>query len=230
MFQDLGTSNGHRNISYLLTKLFQSHIFIDSAACKGNSSVLSTSILFSCFHFDIMSLLSSLRGFKKSDCESKILILGFDNAGKTTILQFLSGEEIRNNFTPGFNLQSLTNENFRFLAWGIDGRENMRPIWRNYFDHADGLIFVIDSVDRNRMQEIGQELQYLFEDDKLAGIPVLIFANKQDFLRALSAIEISNALMLHSIRDRDWCIIPSCSRTGEGLQEGMKWLVQTIQK
>jgi ADP-ribosylation factor-like protein 3 len=78
--------------------------------------------------------------------------------------------------------------------------------------------------------ESNQELQQLLEDDKLAGVPTLIFANKQDLLQALPADEISDTMNLHLIRDRPWCIMASSAKTGEGLQEGMEWLVQTIQK
>ncbi|CAG9332401.1 unnamed protein product [Blepharisma stoltei] len=178
-----------------------------------------------------MGLLSLLRSLKQNDREARILVLGLDNAGKTTILRALSEEDINHIIpTQGFNIKSLVHEGFKLNVWDIGGQETIRPYWRNYFDHTDGLVFVIDSADRNRLQEAGQELQSLLEDDKLAGTPALVFANKQDLLQALPADEISDALNLHLIRDRQWCIMASSARTGEGLQEGMEWLVQTIQK
>ena len=119
--------------------------------------------------------------------------------------------------------------------WDIGGQSTIRPYWRNYFDHTDALVYVIDSADRRRIQECSQELTTLLTDEKLAGIPLLVFANKQDLLQALPAdevshIQISDSLQLHLIRDRVWSIVACSAKTGEGLQEGMEWLVKTIQK
>ena len=172
-----------------------------------------------------------LRSLKRDEREARILVLGFDNAGKTTILKALSEEDITHIMpTQGFNIKSLVKEGFKLNVWDIGGQSTIRPYWRNYFEHTNGLVFVIDSADRNRLVESSQELQNLLEDDKLAGVPTLIFANKQDLLQALPADEISDTMNLHLIRDRPWSIMASSAKTGEGLQEGMEWLVQTIQK
>jgi ADP-ribosylation factor-like protein 3 len=176
-------------------------------------------------------LLSLLRSLKRDEREARILVLGLDNAGKTTILKALSEEDITHIMpTQGFNIKSLVKEGFKLNVWDIGGQSTIRPYWRNYFEHTNGLVFVIDSADRNRLVESNQELQQLLEDDNLAGVPTLIFANKQDLLQALPADEISDTMNLHLIRDRPWCIMASSAKTGEGLQEGMEWLVQTIQK
>ncbi|CAM9379352.1 unnamed protein product [Ectocarpus sp. 13 AM-2016] len=82
-------------------------------------------------------------------------------------------------------------EDFKLNVWDIGGQKSIRPYWRNYFDQTDALIYVIDSADRRRMDETGVELGQLLEEEKLAGIPVLIFANKQDLLSALSSDEVS---------------------------------------
>ena len=87
---------------------------------------------------------------------------------------------------------------------------------------------MIDSADRRRMEETGVELAQLLEEDKLAGIPLLIFANKQDLLNALPPQDISKGLNLHTIRDRMWNIQACSAKTGEGLQEGMEWVVEKI--
>jgi ADP-ribosylation factor-like protein 3 len=108
------------------------------------------------------------------------------------------------------------------------GQKSIRPYWRNYFDQTDALIYVIDSADRRRMEETGVELGQLLEEDKLAGIPLLIFANKQDLLNALPPQDISKGLNLSTIRDRMWNIQACSAKTGEGLQEGMEWVVEKI--
>jgi ADP-ribosylation factor-like protein 3 len=167
---------------------------------------------------------------KRDEREARILVLGLDNAGKTTILKTLSEEDITHIMpTQGFNIKSLIHEGFKLNVWDIGGQSTIRPYWRNYFEHTDGLVYVIDSADRRRLEEAGRELQTLLEEDKLAGTPILIFANKQDLIQALPADEITDALSLHLIRDRPWSIMACSARTGEGLQEAMEWLVKTIQ-
>jgi small GTP-binding protein len=104
--------------------------------------------------------------------------------------------------TQGFNIKSLMQNEFKLNVWDIGGQKSIRPYWRNYFDQTDALIYVIDSADRRRMEETGIELAQLLEEDKLAGVPMLIFANKCDLLNALTVSEISAGLNLHTIRDR----------------------------
>ena len=115
-------------------------------------------------------------------------------------------------------------------VWDIGGQKTIRPFWSNYFESSDCLIYVIDSSDRRRLEESGSELNELLVEDKLANIPLLIFANKQDLLQAVPADEISEMLSLHNIRDRSWTIQACSAKAGEGLQEGMEWVVQNIQK
>lgn len=75
---------------------------------------------------------------------------------------------------------------FKLNVWDVGGQKSIRPYWRNYFESTDAMIYVIDSGDRRRLEETGIELQQLLEEDRLLGIPLLIFANKQDLLTALS--------------------------------------------
>jgi len=178
-----------------------------------------------------MGLLSILKKLKKNEKEARILVLGLDNAGKTTILKKLSEEDITHIMpTQGFNIKSLVHDGFKLNVWDIGGQKSIRPYWSNYFESTDALVFVIDSSDRRRLEESGAELGELLSEDKLGGIPLLVFANKQDLVQARSAPEISEALALHEIRDRSWNIQAASAKQGEGLQEGMEWLVSTIEK
>jgi len=174
-------------------------------------------------------LLSLLRQLKKSEGEARILVLGLDNAGKTTILKKLSDEDITT-ITPtqGFNIKSLMHEGFKLNVWDIGGQKSIRPYWRNYFDQTDALMYVIDASDRKRLEETGEELSQLLEEDKMAGVPLLVLANKQDLLNALPANEVADGMNLFSIRDRPWQIQPCSAKNGSGLSEGMEWLVKQV--
>ncbi len=131
--------------------------------------------------------------------------------------------------TQGFNIKSVVKDGFKLNVWDVGGQREIRPYWRNYFDNTDALVYVIDSADRARLEEVNTELtRLLTEEDKLSGVPVLVFANKQDLLSALSAADISIGLGLPSIKDRPWQIQACSAKTGEGLQEGMEWLIKIV--
>ncbi|CAK4687047.1 hypothetical protein LEN26_016406 [Aphanomyces euteiches] len=176
-----------------------------------------------------MGLLTLLRKLKKDDSEARILVLGLDNGGKTTILKKLSEEDISHIMpTQGFNVKSLQVDGFKLNMWDIGGQKTIRPYWRNYYEQTDALIYVIDSADRRRLEETGIELNALLEEEKLCSACLLVFANKQDLLNALPASEIATALNLSSIRNRPYQIQACSAKTGEGLQEGMEWIVGKV--
>merc|ERR1712176_538980 len=103
-------------------------------------------------------------------------------------------------------IKSLVHETFKLNVWDIGGQKSIRPYWSNYFESSDALVYVIDSSDRRRLEESGSELNELLNEDKLGGVPLLIFANKQDLLQAVPADEISETLKLADIKDRTWTI------------------------
>jgi len=177
-----------------------------------------------------MGLFDKLLG-KKPEVECRFLLLGLDNAGKTSILKKLSDEEISHIMpTQGFNIKTMAKEGFKLTVWDIGGQKAIRPYWKHYYDNTDALIYVIDSADRRRVQETGVELNALMEEQKLAGVPLLVFANKQDLLNAMPAKELAETMQLHNIRDRHWSIQPASAKDGSGLQQGMKWVIEVIKK
>merc|ERR1712100_80098 len=115
-------------------------------------------------------------------------------------------------------------------VWDIGGQRKIRPYWRNYFDDTDVLIYVIDSADQKRFEETGEELAELLEEAKLKGVAVLIYANKQDLHTAAKASDIATGLNLHTIRERAWQIQPCSAVTGEGVKDGMEWVIKTVSK
>nr|CAD7196345.1 unnamed protein product [Timema douglasi] len=175
-------------------------------------------------------LLSILRKLKSSpEKELRLLLLGLDNAGKTTLLKSLASEDIAHvTPTQGFNIKSVQSEGFKLNVWDIGGQRKIRPYWRNYFENTDVLIYVIDSSDRKRLDETGQELEELLSEDKLVNVPLLIYANKQDLLHAAPAAEIAERLGLHTIKDRPWQIQACSATVGEGVKVHL--LVALLQK
>jgi ADP-ribosylation factor-like protein 3 len=128
-----------------------------------------------------------------------------------------------------FNIKSLQQDGFKLNVWDIGGQKAIRPYWRNYFDGSDAIIYVIDSADKRRMEECTQELNELLQEEKLAGVPLLIMANKQDLMTAMKPADISELLHLTQIRDRQWQIQPSSAKTGAGLQEGIEWMLKVVE-
>ncbi|XP_043783282.1 ADP-ribosylation factor-like protein 2 isoform X1 [Cervus elaphus] len=154
---------------------------------------------------------------------------GLDNAGKTTILKKFNGEDIDTiSPTLGFNIKTLEHRGFKLNIWDVGGQKSLRSYWRNYFESTDGLIWVVDSADRQRMQDCQRELQNLLVEERLAGATLLIFANKQDLPGALSSNAIREALELDSIRSHHWCIQGCSAVTGENLLPGIDWLLDDI--
>jgi len=173
-----------------------------------------------------------LRSLKsKPGKELRILLLGLDSAGKTTLLKCLASED-PSHITPtqGFNIKSVVSSNFKLNVWDIGGQRKIRPYWKNYFENTDILIYVIDSSDTPRFEETGMELAELLEEEKLCGVPVLIYANKQDLINAANASDIAQGLQLNTIRDRTWQIQPCSALTGEGVKDGVNWVINTIEK
>lgn len=152
-------------------------------------------------------------------------------AGKTTILYKLKlGEKVSTVPTIGFNVESVHYKNVSFTVWDIGGQDKLRPLWKFYFEHTQGLIFVVDSNDKQRIMEVREELHKLMADPELQTVKLLVLANKCDLPNAMSTAEMADKLMLPSLRNRTWFIQSCCAVTGEGLYEGLDWLAATLRK
>ena len=162
--------------------------------------------------------------------ERRILILGLDNAGKTTILYRLQRDEVIKTVpTVGFNVETVQYKNIKFQVWDLGGQTAIRPYWRCYYPNTDCVIYVVDSADRDRLTEdCKNELHLLLEEEELQKKPLLVFANKQDMDGSLDAAEISTSLDLTSIRERQWHIQSCSAKEGQGLEEGLQWVADNI--
>ncbi|RZC54928.1 hypothetical protein C5167_013779 [Papaver somniferum] len=163
--------------------------------------------------------------FAKRDM--RILMVGLDAAGKTTILYKLKLGEIVTK-ARRFNVETVEYKNVSFTVWDVGGQDKIRPLWRHYFQNTQGLIFVIDSNDRERIVEARDEIHRMLSEEELRDATLLVFANKQDLPNAMSVAEITDKLGLHSLRLRRWYIQSACATSGEGLYEGLDWLSNNI--
>jgi len=166
------------------------------------------------------------RTFGKKDI--RIVMLGLDAAGKTTILYKLNrGEVVTTIPTIGFNVETVEfscKSLVSFTTFDLGGRTPMRIMWRHYFQNCDALIFVVDSNDRDRIEDAREELFKVLQEEELRDVKVLVFANKQDLPGAMAVSELTAKLGLFRLRKREWFIFGSCAISGEGLNEGLDWL------
>ncbi|WVQ77142.1 hypothetical protein IAR50_006825 [Cryptococcus sp. DSM 104548] len=176
-----------------------------------------------------MGLLTIIRKNKAKSKEMRVLFLGLDNAGKTTILKKLNNEDISDiSPTLGFNIKSLIRDGYTLNIWDVGGQRTLRPYWRNYFESTDAVVWVVDSSDRMRMKDCRDELKELLQEERLAGATLLVFANKQDLDGSLSLEEIRDTLELKNIVSHRWVVYPCSAFTGKGLDLGMDWLVKEV--
>ena len=159
----------------------------------------------------------------KQQC--RILMVGLDAAGKTTILyQLKLGEMTQTKPTLGFNVETVSYKNIEFMVWDMGGQDRIRQLWRHYYKNAQALIFVVDSADEERLKEAKEELHKLMQEDELKDSVLLVYANKQDMDEALSVQQIADGLELTSLEGRVWYIQACSASTGDGVSDGLDWL------
>ncbi|KAL9028348.1 MAG: hypothetical protein Q9196_003275 [Gyalolechia fulgens] len=172
-------------------------------------------------------MLSILRKARLKDKEMRILMLGLDNAGKTTIVKRLMNEDV-NTVSPtlGFIIRTIDYEGYKLNIWDVGGQKTLRTYWRNYFEKTDALIWVVDAADRFRTKDCRRELAGLLQEERLMGASLLVFSNKTDIEDSMSDEDIRKALALDAIKTHRWTIIQCSAITGFNLQEGVKWVVE----
>jgi len=176
-----------------------------------------------------ISLLGQSRMFSKGMAGTRLLMNGLDAAGKTTILYKMRfGEIVTTIPTIGFNVETVDIANVCLTVWDVGGPDKIRPLWRHYYQNTTGLIWVVDSNDRERLSETQEELSRSLREDELRDTVLLVFANKQDLPNSMSVEEITDRLGLHQMRSRKWHIQACCATSGDGLYEGFSWISQVL--
>lgn len=176
-----------------------------------------------------------------ADKEMRILMVGLNGAGKTTILEKISnlglGDIVTTTPTLGFIVETLEYKNISFTAWDLGGEDKVRALWRHYYHNIQGIIFVLDSSDHSRVDEARDELHRILNEDELKDAVLLLYANKCEVMGKMHGIEIVNKLDLISLFQRQcqcqrqrriWTIEPICANLGLQIYSGLYWLSENI--
>ncbi|KAJ1532083.1 hypothetical protein ONE63_000712 [Megalurothrips usitatus] len=158
--------------------------------------------------------------------EMRVVFLGLDGAGKTSILFKLKQNEFTAEIpTIGFNVESIEYKNLKLTVWDVGGQHKLRPLWKHYYLNTQAVVFVVDSSDPDRFPEALGELAKLISEKELKDASLLVLANKQDLPTSESIERVADELTLNKLCcGRSWHIQACDAQSGNGLHEGLDWL------
>ena len=174
-----------------------------------------------------------------SNKSGKLLLLGLDNAGKTTLLQCLKTGNFMQ-FEPSKSYQTidLTIEGIHFSAFDLGGHDIARQSWSDYFLNANAIVFMVDAAAQDRFAEAKAELDKLLQDEALKDVPFLILGNKIDIPTSVPKDQLAQALGIYNETSETATSVPPgqrairifmCSiKMKSGYAEGFRWLAKFI--
>jgi small GTP-binding protein len=169
---------------------------------------------------------SSIFASKK---DVRILLVGLDAVGKTTIMYKLKmNETVKTIPTVGFNVETMSYKNLTMTMWDVGGQDRIRALWDHYYPGTDAVIYVVDSADTERLDQSANELHKMLEHDDLKNAHVLVYANKQDLNGAISPNEVAEKMRMSSLKGRLWNVQGTSAVVGSGLTEGLDWLAKIM--
>ena len=177
-------------------------------------------------------LFTSFISLFKTKKELRFLMVGLDRAGKSTIVATMQiGKPVPAPVKPtiGFNLEEITFQSLKLKVWDISGQERYRALWKHYYEGSNGIVFVIDCTDKERIGEVRDEFHRVLIEQDLSYVRILVFANKQDLPDAMNGKEIKAALGLGPEYESKVKIQESSAKNNTGLIEGFTWLVNEIE-
>ncbi|KAL0228386.1 hypothetical protein RCL1_004529 [Eukaryota sp. TZLM3-RCL] len=184
-----------------------------------------------------MTLLSLIKKLRVEEKQKRVLMLGLDSAGKTTVVKSIFSEDTSTmSPTFGFDIRTLKHPQLTLNIWDIGGQTTIRSYWRNYFDRTDAIIWVVDSFDVGRLDECFSELFSVLSSERLLGVTLLVLANKQDIPGALTAEEVreelgfSNEKVVNVLSNRKWAVFPISAAKNQGITSSLDWLINDLLK
>ena len=170
-----------------------------------------------------MGLLTIIKKVKAKEKEVRVLMVGLDNAGKTTIVKRVNGEDISTiSPTLGFNIKTMSFRGYRMNIWDVGGQKTLRSYWRNYYEATDGMVRVVDSADVRRLRDCKDESISSWAKSRRRA------RREGGHPGALTKKEIAQVLELDQMEKRHWHIEGCSAVSGEGLLEGFEWCVKDI--
>ncbi|GMM34556.1 Arf family GTPase [Saccharomycopsis crataegensis] len=177
-----------------------------------------------------MGLLSIIRKQKLKEHELRVLVLGLDGGGKTSVVTKILHEDTSQIApTMGFNISTIHHSNFTLNVWDIGGQSTIRAFWDNYFMNCDCLVWCIDANSLERLQESFSEFRKLMDEERLVGSGLLILVNKIDLVPT-NEIEttvqlIRKTLKIDEITNHNVGILPVSAITGKNIDRILDWIV-----
>ncbi|CAB4066899.1 ARFRP1 [Lepeophtheirus salmonis] len=192
------------------------------------------------------SLINGAYKYLTEKDEYYVLILGLDNAGKTTFLEsakakFSLDRKKKSVFkinpakittTVGLNIGRIEVNSVRLNFWDLGGQSELQSLWDKYYAECHAIIYTIDSNDRERISESKVSFDSMISNENLKGVPLLVLANKQDLPECMGVREVKPIFHENdeSIGSRETMVLPTSGLTGDGISEGIEWLVQCIER
>ncbi|OMJ86416.1 hypothetical protein SteCoe_12076 [Stentor coeruleus] len=162
-----------------------------------------------------------------------IIVVGLDASGKTTILYKSKFGEVLNSQSLFYSYETVDNRELSIKSWDLGGSDrSISSLYKRFYENVQGIIFVVDSNDRYRIEDAYYELDKILKDNQLNDAVLLVFANKQDLPEAMKPDEIARKFKLYDIQGRNWLVQDSCACMGRGygISEGFEWLLNEIHK
>ncbi|OLS16410.1 MAG: small GTP-binding protein [Promethearchaeota archaeon CR_4] len=161
--------------------------------------------------------------------KAKLFVFGLDKAGKTAILNRLRGQSFEpTRPTLSVDVEQFEKEHLVFQSYDLAGQASLRNSWLQYLPNSNGLIFVIDYSDPGRFKEAFTEFTRVLGNTEARILPILIYANKKDIYKRFEIAKFATIFDLRKLLKNPWKVMPCSAKTGEGLEEGLKWLVDNI--
>merc|ERR1712029_1337203 len=204
--------------------------------CHNFIKVIITKVILKMY-----TLMSGLYRALTQKEEFSVLILGLDNAGKTTFLEsaktkFTKGYRGVNpskiTATVGLNIGNIEADGVVLNFWDLGGQEELQALWDKYYAECHGIIYTVDSNDRARIKEPKRSFDTMISNTNLKGVPLLVIANKQDIEECMGVREVKPIFHdnAESIGKRDCMVLPTSGLTGDGVGEGIDWLVGCVKR